>query len=110
MLKDLKDADYQDFINGSVYCVVGFYTSGEDSDQMLMLLEEFQKEHASCNVAKINIDQTQTPKSLGVTPEVAPIVVIYESGKPKKALNKATISAENLAASIEGGTKNITLQ
>ncbi|WP_227766039.1 hypothetical protein [Zhaonella formicivorans] len=110
MLKDLKDSDYQSFINSSVYCAVGFYANDEDSEKMLALLEDFQQHHASCSVAKINVENTETAKSLGVTRELAPLIVIYDSGKPKKALNKATISAENLAASIEGGTKNITLQ
>lgn len=110
MLKDLSDKDYQGFINSSIYCAVGFYTNGEDSDKMLNLLEDFQADHASCNVAKINIDRTEIPKSLGVTPQIAPIIVIYDNGKPKKALSKDNITSENLAASIDGGTKNITLQ
>jgi hypothetical protein len=108
-LKNLTDNHYSGFTNGGT-CVIGFTSDSADKTEMTGILNAFESKNALVDVALMNIDKTSTPKTLGVTAAVVPIIVIFKNGKPFKVIQKNDFTAENIAKAIGGGTANITLQ
>jgi thioredoxin-like negative regulator of GroEL len=109
MMKNLTDNDYSGFISGGT-CVIGFTSDSLDAADMTNILSEFEGKNALVDVATMNIDKTSTPKTLGVTAAVVPIIVIFKNGKPFKVIQKNDFSVEKITKAIGGGTANITLQ
>ena len=109
MLKQLDDKSFENFITGSFYSAVGFYSPGaEDKDQMFEVMEKFVEGHGNVSSAIMDISGQEIPGEYGISEDESPIIVVFKQGKPVKAVNDFTV--ESLAAAIAPPGKNITLQ
>lgn len=111
MLKTVEDNEFNAFIGGSFYVMIGFYhPSAEKKESMFNLMEAFQEGHGNVSSATMDISKNKIPDDYGITEDVGPVIVIFKQGQPIKAFNKDAFTLETLATAIAPPGKNITLQ
>ena len=109
MLKKLDDKNFESFIGGSFYSVVGFYyPSAENEKQMLEAIGEFSETHANVACGTMNIIGQEVPEEYGIDKDESPIIVVFKQSSGIKAITD--FSVKNIESAITPPGKNITLQ